>query len=333
VEFRILGALEVVVAGGEPVALGSAQQRAVLALLVVSAPEGVSRDRLVDELWGENPPASARHAVQVYVSGIRRVLRGAGGGVQVRSSSSGYVLEVDLESVDARRFERLLDEAQRALADDPEVARERFEEALSLWRGQPLAGFEDVESARREAGRLEELRVLATEGLVEARLECGEHAEVIGQITDVVGANPLRERPRRLLMLALYRSGRHADALAAYRDAIAALDEIGLQPGPELRQLEEHILRHDPSLGAPQRPADVGAEPASASSAPISDADGSAGAPVADVADSEARQEQHAPARRRKLVTALFCDVTGSTALGEELDPEALVEVMNTYFR
>ena len=251
-EFRLLGALEVV-AGGKPAALGSAQQRAVLALLLVSAPEPLSRDRLIDELWGEHPPASARHAVQVYVSGIRKVLRAGGDGAQVRSSRSGYVLEVDLETVDAWRFERLLDEGQRALVDDPKVARQRFEEALGLWRGRPLAGFETVELARREAERLEELRVLATEGLVESRLEYGEHAEVIGQITGLAGANPLRERPRRLLMLALYRSGRHAEALAAYRDACAALDDIGLQPGPELRELEQAILRHDSSL-SPQDP-------------------------------------------------------------------------------
>ena len=123
-------------------------------------------------------------------------------------------------------------------------------EALELWRGPPLVEFGRFEFARLEADRLEELHAVALEGLVEARLSCGEHGEVIAAITALVAANPLRERPRRLLMLALYRSGRHAEALGAYRDACAALDEIGLQPGPELRQLEEAILRHDASLRA-----------------------------------------------------------------------------------
>jgi DNA-binding SARP family transcriptional activator len=240
--------LEVLVAGGEPVALVSAQQRALLALLVVSTPEPVTRDRLIDELWGENPPASAHHGVQVYVSGVRKVWRAAGSDAEVRSSKAGYALAVEPEQVGARRLERLVGEARRALADDPGLAWERFVEALSLRRGPPLAGFEDVELARREAERLDELRVLASDGLVQARLECAEHAEVIGQITGLLGGNPLRERPRRLLMLALYRSGRHAEALSAYHDACAALDEIGLHPGPELRTLEQAILRHDESL-------------------------------------------------------------------------------------
>jgi predicted ATPase/DNA-binding SARP family transcriptional activator len=247
VEFRILGPLEVV-GGGEPLALGSAQQRAVLALLLIRAPEPVSSDWLIDELWGENPPATAAHAVQVHVSGIRKALRAGGGDAAVRTSSSGYVLDLDPELVDARRFERLLDEAQRAVAKDPSLAGSRFEEALGLWRGAPLSEFEASELVLREAGRLQELRALALEGLVEARLACGEHGEVIGAITGLVEATPLRERPRRLLMLALYRSGRHAEALAAYRDACEALDELGLQPGPGLRQLEEAILRHDSSL-------------------------------------------------------------------------------------
>jgi class 3 adenylate cyclase/DNA-binding winged helix-turn-helix (wHTH) protein len=311
-----------VVAGGEAVALGGAQQRAVLALLLLRAPEPVSLDRLTDELWGERPPASAAHAVQVYISGIRKVLRAGGGGVAVRSSRSGYVLEVDAERVDARRFERLVGEAQHALSGDPSHARELFGEALELWRGPPLVEFGRFEFARLEADRLEELHAVALEGLVEARLSCGEHSEVIAAITALVAANPLRERPRRLLMLALYRSGRHAEALAAYREACAALDEIGLQPGPELRTLEEAILRHDASLRAESSESESGALIGSA------DAAGQTGGPAAaDVVTS-------APAAgRRKVVTALLCDVTASTTLGEELDPEALHGVMTHSFR
>lgn len=246
-EFRVLGPLEVVGDGG-PLSLGGAHHRLVLALLLVRAPEPVSLDRLVDELWGERPPATAQHAVQVYVSGIRKLLRSGGGEATVRTSPSGYAIAVAPERVDARRFERLIDEAQRALADDPPRARGLFEEALGLWRGPPLAEFEQSELAGSEADRLDELHTLAREGAVEARLGCGEPGEVIGPLTALVAANPLRERPRRLLMLALYRGGRHAEALAQYREACAALDEIGLQPSPELRKLEADILRHDTSL-------------------------------------------------------------------------------------
>jgi DNA-binding SARP family transcriptional activator len=141
-----------------------------------------------------------------------------------------------------------LDQAQRVLAGDPSHARQLLGVALELWRGPPLAEFEMSDLSRQEADRLDELHTLAVEGLVEARLACGEHGEMIGTLARLVGANPLRERPRRLLMLALYRGGRHAEALAVYRDACIALDQIGLQPGPHLRQLEEAILPHDKSL-------------------------------------------------------------------------------------
>src|SRR6516225_6382806 len=247
-EFRVLGPLEVVDAD-QPVALGGSQQRLVLALLLLSSPEAISADRLIDELWGEQPPASAQHAVQVHVSGIRKLLRSSDE-VAVRTTPAGYVIDVAPELIDARRFERLLEEAQDALAQDPSRAQALFELALALWRGPPLAECGQSELARLEANRLDELHTLALEGVAEAGLTRGEHGEAIGAIRALVAANPLRERPRRLLMLALYRSGRHAEALSAYRDACAALDEIGLQPGPELRELEAAILRHDESLRA-----------------------------------------------------------------------------------
>jgi class 3 adenylate cyclase len=329
VEFRVLGPLEVVDAG-RAIPLGSGHQRLVLALLVLRAPEPISLDRLIDELWGERPPATAQHAVQVYVSAIRKLLRAGGGEEAVRSSASGYVLEVERERIDARRFERLLDEAQRGLAEDPPRARGLFDEALGLWRGAPLAEFGESEVARREADRLEDLRTLAVEGLVEARLGCGEQGGVIGQLTGLAAANPLRERPRRLLMLALYRSGRHAEALAAYRDACAALDEIGLQPGPELRQLEQAILRHDESLHPQSLREDAAVEITAGTVAPPARRDPAAGQTSVVAAGEPKRPEGSAP--HRKVVTALFCDVSGSTALGEELDPEALHGVTNRYF-
>src|SRR6516165_1014891 len=247
-EFRVLGPLEVVDAD-QPVALGGSQQRLVLVLLLLSSPEAISADRLIDELWGERPPASAPHAVQVYVSGIRKLLRSSDE-VAVRTTPAGYVIDVAPELIDARRFERLLEEAQDALAQDPSGAQALFEVALALWRGPPLGECGQSELARLEADRLDELHTLALEGAAEAGLTHGEHGETIGAIRALVAANPLRERPRRLLMLALYRSGRHAEALSAYRDACAALDEIGLRPGPELRELEAAILRHDESLRA-----------------------------------------------------------------------------------
>jgi class 3 adenylate cyclase len=201
-------------------------------------------------------------------------------------------VEADAERVDGRRFERLIGVAQHALAEDPARAVGLFEEALRMWRGAPLVEFRELESVRFEADRLEELRAVAVEGLVEARLGCGEHREVVGHLTGLVAENPLRERPRELLMLALYRGGRHAEALAAYRDACAALDEIGLQPSPELRALEAAILRHDESLVAvPVRSdrGDDGREP-----------------------DARSSERSHdLPMSGR--VTMLFTDIEGST--------------------
>jgi len=302
IEFRILGPFEVL-AEGKPLALGSAHRRALLALLAVQAPAASSMDQLIDELWGERPPPSARHAVHVYVSGLRKILGTAADDVALRASPAGYVLDLDPESIDCRRFERLIADAQVALAGDPESARELFAQALELWRGRPLAEFDEFEFARREGGRLDELHVIARERMAEARLACGEHAEVIGTISELVAVNPLRERPRWLLMLALYRDGRHADALDAYRDGCAALDEIGLQPGPELRQLEQAILNHDPSL----QPPDVSAT----AEAPGIDATPSPAPPPAAVA-------------RRKVVTVLFGEFSWASASGDALDPEVL---------
>src|ERR1700733_10086446 len=315
VEYRVLGPLEVVGADG-PVTLGSVQQRAVLAVLLVHAPEAVSVDRLIDELWGERPPATAAHAVQVHVSAIRKTLRtaGADGGIGVTRSGSGYAIEVDPERVDATRFERLVVGAQRLLPDAPAVARDRFEEALGLWRGRPLAEFE-FEFAGRERERLEELRAVALEGGVEARLACGENREVIGTVTGLVASNPLREGPRRLLMLALYRAGRHAEALAVYRDTCEALDEIGLQPGPELRQLEQAILRHDDSL-RPAGSADDGRE---------------RGVPaVSHPPDAETRNSTALTELR--LASVMYVDLAGFVTLAEPLGPDDEADLLRRYF-
>ena len=333
-QYRVLGPLEVVGAGG-PVALGSVQQRALLALLLVHAPEVVPVDRLIDELWGERPPATASHAVQVHVSAIRKTLNSAtaGDGLAVTRSGSGYALEVDPERVDATRFEGLVTAAQRALVDAPVTANGLFEEALGLWRGSPLAELE-FEFAVRERERLEELHAVAVEGQVEARLAYGEHREVIGTITGLVASNPLREGPRRLLMLALYRAGRHAEALAAYRDACEALDEIGLQPGPELRQLEQAILQHDEALsiagGAEDTPAAQDKMLTEQSSRAVGRDQGVL--PVPASPPHPPQPLDAAPLTELRLASVLCVDLVGFATLSEPLEADDEAELLRRYF-
>jgi class 3 adenylate cyclase/predicted ATPase len=255
------------------------------------------------------------------------VVRAAGGQATVRAAGAGYALEVDLEQVDAHRFERLISEAEHALREDPASARDLFEEAIRLWRGDPLRELLDFDFAAREADRLGELHAAAVEGIVEARFALGEHREVIGEITSLVAANPLRERPRRLLMLALYRSGRHAEALAAYRDAVTALDEIGLEPSPQLRLLEQDILRHEPLLAAPQPPADAVADVSGAVAPSASGVDRVApdAASVPALGDSAARGPgagRGVESARRPpegTIALLLTDIEGSTRLAGEL--------------
>lgn len=257
-EFRILGPLEVV-HHRRLVPLRGAKQRAVVGLLALNSSRPVSPDRLVDELWGEHPPQSALHAVQVYISEIRTALRaGTGSDAAVRTSSSGYALEVADENIDARRFESLVSDALKAAAREPRNARGALEEALALWRGPVLADIENVTETRLEAERLEELRLVATECLLAIRLDLGEDAELVGTLKNLVAQHPLREKLRRQLMLALYHSGRQCEALAAYQSARVALDELGLVPSRELRDLEQAILRQDKSLDAARSSADAG---------------------------------------------------------------------------
>jgi DNA-binding SARP family transcriptional activator len=257
-EFRILGPLEVV-HDGKSLALRGVKQRAVVGLLALNSPRPVSTDRLVDELWGEHPPQSALHAIQVYISEIRMAFRaGTGSDAGVRTSPSGYALDVADEDIDARRFERLVRDAMSATARDPRRARGGLEEALALWRGPVLADIESAAEARLEAERLDELRLVATECLVAIRLDSGEHTELVGTLKNLVAQHPLREKLCFYLMLALYRGGRQSEALAAYRNARVALDELGLVPSRELRDLEQAILRQDESLDVARPSADAG---------------------------------------------------------------------------
>jgi DNA-binding SARP family transcriptional activator len=246
-DFRLLGPLEVL-DSDRPVPLGRGRQRALFALLLIHANEVVSTDRLIDQLWGESPPRTALKSVQVYVSRLRKEL----GDGRVVTQPPGYVLRADPSEIDVGRFERLVVEADGA---DRPGAADRLRSALELWRGPALADVAYEPFAQAEIARLEEMRAAATEKRIDADLACGRHAELIGELESLVAQHPLWERLRSQLMLALYRSGRQADALAAYRNARRELSEgLGLEPGEELRALEQAILRHDPSLELPDGP-------------------------------------------------------------------------------
>jgi len=242
-EFRMLGPLEVE-DEGRVLPLRGPRQRALLAALLVAANEVVSDARLLEELWGDEPPASGQTALRVRVSQLRKLL-----GATVLTRAPGYVLAIDPERIDASRFERLLDEGRALLRSDPEQAAETLRNALALWRGPALADLVAEPFARAEAARLDALRLAALEARIDAELALGRHAELVPELETLVREQPLRERLRGQLMLALYRSGRQADALAAYREERELLaDELGIEPGPELRELEAAILRQDTAL-------------------------------------------------------------------------------------
>jgi DNA-binding SARP family transcriptional activator/WD40 repeat protein len=248
IEFRVLGPLEVEV-DGHAASLGGPKQRALLAALLLDAGRVVSIERLVDAVWGETPPATARHSVEVYVSRLRSELADEAG-VVLGTRKPGYVLRVDRDRFDLARFEDLVAEGRAALAErDPERAAARLREGLALWRGPPLADVAFESAERRDADRLDELRLAALEDRIEADLAVGRHSSLIGELEALVAEHPLREQPRAQLMLALYRSGRQADALSVYRRTRSLLrEELGLEPGPALQQLERLILLHDPAL-------------------------------------------------------------------------------------
>jgi DNA-binding SARP family transcriptional activator len=240
-EFRILGPLEVV-DEGRSLPLGGGRQRALLASLLLRVNQVVASDQLLDEVWGETPPASGLRGVQVYVSALRKIL---GDGVIV-TRAPGYVLTAEPEALDLHRFERLVGEARDG---DPAARAAKLREALALWRGPPLADFAYASFAQSEIGRLEELRLSALEARIEADLRLGRHTDLVGELEALVAEHPLREGLRAQLMLALYRAGRQAEALEAYQQARTALvDELGIEPGRDLRDLEQAILRQDPSL-------------------------------------------------------------------------------------
>ena len=250
-EFLVLGPFEVRV-DGRALELGAAKQRALLALLALNANELVSVDRLIDELWGERSPATASHSIQVYISQLRKVLTRAGEAAAevIASRPPGYLLHVPPDKFDLRCFEQLSEQASSARANGELAdAADLFREALVLWRGRALGDLLDEPFARVGAARLEEVRLAVMERRIDVDLALGRHADVIGELEQLVVEHPLREGPPGQLMLALYRSGRQAEALDAYHRLRRRLsDDLGLDPSPALRQLERSILQHDPGL-------------------------------------------------------------------------------------
>jgi DNA-binding SARP family transcriptional activator/tetratricopeptide (TPR) repeat protein len=294
-EFKILGPLEVC-DEARALPLGGAKQRVLLAILLLHANEVVSAERLLDDLWGERQPTSGTKALHVYVSQLRKVV----GDDRVLTRAPGYVLRLDPDELDLTRFQRLREEARTA---EPHEAGTILREAISLWRGAPLADFAYESFAQAEIARLEELRTSALEQRIDADLELGRHAELVGELEALVNEHPLREHLRAQLMLALYRSGRQAEALEVFQDGRRALvDELGIDPGRSLRELERAILRQDAELDLDEgSPAELEPPPS----------------PQPQPRETVAREA-------RKTVTAVSVRVATSSDRGGRLDPETL---------
>jgi lactate 2-monooxygenase len=243
-DFRVLGPIEVS-ANGCALPLGGSKRRAVLAILLLHANEVVSVDRLIDDLWAERRPQNAAAGIHNHVARLRKVL----GADTLVTHHGGYSLEADPASIDLTRFEQLCADAEHS---DPGTRAALLRDALELWRGPALADLALEPFAISEGARLEEARFAAIENRIDADLSLGRHGELVGELRQLVAANPLRERLRGQLIVALYRAGRQAEALAVYRDARRILsDELGLEPGPALKELERGILRQDPELAGP----------------------------------------------------------------------------------
>ena len=300
-EFRILGPLEVR-DRGHPLSFEGGKQRVLLGVLLLHANKVVSSERLVDELWGAKPPARATKLVQGYVSGVRKVL----GPGRLLTQAPGYLVQLEADELDLHVFERLVAEARTA--NEPRRAAELLREALALWRGPTLADLRFEAQSDREAERLNDMHLAALLERIDADLALGRHAQLVGELEALTAEHPLQERPRAQLMLALYRSGRQAEALEVYRSTRRLLaDELGLEPSQELERLERLILTHDPELDLPRLAAPVAAPPPQPAAPP-------------GPADSV-----------RRTVSFLFADLVDSTRLAERLDPETMHRVLARY--
>ena len=250
-ELRLLGELEAVADDGSVMAVRGGKQRALLAVLALHRGEPLGAERLIDVLWGDEPPGNPTNALQALIANLRRAL----GAAAVVTTDAGYALALSPDDVDIVRFEQLVLQGRRALDDgDPAIAATLFDDALALRRGEPLAEFAFSEFADGERARLDELVLVALEARIDAQLQLGHHDEVVGELESLCAQHPLRERLWELRMLALYRGGRQAEALRVYRDAREQLiDELGLEPGPALRDLEARVLAQDPTLAGVDR--------------------------------------------------------------------------------
>src|SRR6476661_3252656 len=250
-EFRILGPLEVL-EDGRPLALGRLKERIVLAVLLLHANEFVSRERLIDDLWGASPPATARKAVNVYISKLRMTLS-RDGHDPIATADGGYRLVVEPGLIDADRMRGLVAKARERMAvGETAGASLLLQQALAFWRGPTLAGLVLESFGRDEAAQLDELRLTVLMDRIDCDLAEGRHEDVLGELQVLVREHPLRERLRAQQMLALYRADRQADALDAYQQARHDLmDELGIEPSEALQRLQQAILRHDPTLEVP----------------------------------------------------------------------------------
>ncbi|MDP9297547.1 MAG: ABC transporter substrate-binding protein [Actinomycetota bacterium] len=316
-EFLILGPLEVLDGAG-PLPLGGAKQRAALAILLLQRNEVVSRDRLIDGLWGDSPPPSAAHTLETYMSRLRKALHHDGDPERILTRPPGYLLRIDDGELDLQRLEFLTSEGKRSLAtDDPVKAAEVFREGLTLFRGAPLGDVAHSPFAQAEIGRLEELRLAALEQRIDADLELGRCAAVVGELEALVTRYPLRERFWAQLMLALYRSGRQGEALTAFDRVRGELaDELGVDPGQSLQHLQQGILRHDPLLEQVNR------APVAVDVATFEQSTGEA-SPHGKRVREEFTPPEH-PFRRRRKVTVSAAAAAVVVALAAVLGPVVL---------
>ena len=307
-DYRILGPLEAL-DGERKLPLGGAKQRAVLALLLLHANETLTRDVIVDQLWGEGAPPTAAKVLQNCVSALRKELPPE----TIRTVAGAYGLTLEPDELDRDRFERLLAEGRAALeAGDHAEAVDQFRGALGLWRGAPLSDFSYEGFAQDEIKRLEELHVSALEDRIEAELALGRHDELVPELEALVSRHPLRERLRGQLMLALYRAGRQAEALEAYRSARRTLlAELGIEPGRALRELEQAILAQVPALEVASRKPQAVLRPGRAAASPLEGRADELGLLEAGLDD--------ALAGRGRLFVVVGAAGTGKTRLADEL--------------